>query len=518
MPATGYVPVHSKPHPIRRKDGERWVSIWSRWPATSIWSDSWSATARVDTPLGALHVHGVVLPDMHEPGRENEKVLGWSRFREELSHQGDRWARIRETKSAIPLVLAGDLNQNLDGARWYGSEGTRQALTEALVSWARGSYAKAADAFEDLVRGLDPDEGLGALVVDRQVETDCLLELRNAAVGHTADLLFREQRKPALDLVDPGAVGRGVVDVKAWVAPQPGLDQRCLVGAVVVEHEVDIELVRHLLVDPVQETLELDRAVLPVRLPDHLAGSDVKSGEQRCDSVPAVVMGPPLGQPRCHRQDGLGPVQGLDLGLLVHAEHESGFGRFQVKTNDVANLLNELRVIGELEVLHPMRLKPEGAPDPTHSGAAEATALSHAAGTPMSGAPRHLLQGRGHHLLHGLVADSARSPRARLVEKPRQPPLDVSRAPLADRVVGDAEFGRHLRAGEPIGAAQDDVCTSGQAIARLGALGPPEEVDTVVVRDGERSPVWTAAWHGVNLVVRPDGDPSIIALISGPGH
>src|SRR5713226_10602186 len=129
-----------------------------------------------------------------------------------------------------------------------------------LVSWARGSYAKAADAFEDLVRRLDPDERLGALVVDRQEETDGLLELRNAAVRPTADLLFREQRKPALDLVDPGAVGRRVVDVKARVAQQPGLDQRGLVGAVVIEHKVDIELVRHLLVDPVQESLELDRA------------------------------------------------------------------------------------------------------------------------------------------------------------------------------------------------------------------------------------------------------------------
>jgi hypothetical protein len=38
----------------------------------------------------------------------------------------------------------------------------------------------------------------------------------------------------------------------------------------------------------------------------------------------------------------------LDLGLLIDAEHQGGFGRVQVEPDDVANLLDEL---GSLESL-----------------------------------------------------------------------------------------------------------------------------------------------------------------------
>jgi hypothetical protein len=132
IPGPEYCAVHSKPHPGRRPDDERWVSIWSRWPAISLWQDAWSATARVDTPGGDVLVHGVVLPYMNEPGRDGKRVLGWSRFREELSRQRHHWRRLREQHPTIPLVVAGDFNQNLDGRRWYGSQRTRQALCEAL--------------------------------------------------------------------------------------------------------------------------------------------------------------------------------------------------------------------------------------------------------------------------------------------------------------------------------------------------------------------------------------------------
>jgi hypothetical protein len=40
-------------------------------------------------------------------------------------------------------------------------------------------------------------------------------------------------------------------------------------------------------------------------------------------------------------------------------------------------------------------------------------------------------------------------------------------------------------------------------ITRFGALAPAEEMNAVFVRDGEGSFVRTAAWHGVNLRVRP---------------
>jgi hypothetical protein len=99
-----------------------------------VWADYWSATARIDTPIGELLVHGVVLPYMNEPGKDGERVPGWSRFMEELGHQADHWRHLVADYPAIPIVVAGDMNQNLDGGRWYGSRQTRHALREALTA------------------------------------------------------------------------------------------------------------------------------------------------------------------------------------------------------------------------------------------------------------------------------------------------------------------------------------------------------------------------------------------------
>jgi hypothetical protein len=51
-----------------------------------------------------------------------------------------------------------------------------------------------------------------------------------------------------------------------------------------------------------------------------------------------------LGQSGAHRQDRLGAVQRLDLGLLVDAQHDGALGRVQIEPDDIADLRHELRV------------------------------------------------------------------------------------------------------------------------------------------------------------------------------
>lgn len=131
-PAPGYFSAHSQPHPERRDDpDERWASVWSRWPATVVWQDVWSVTALISLPHGELVVHGVVLPYINEPGPAGLHAPGWSRFMEEILHQQDQWTRIRAQFPAVQLIVAGDLNQSLDGSSWYGSRQTREALLRA---------------------------------------------------------------------------------------------------------------------------------------------------------------------------------------------------------------------------------------------------------------------------------------------------------------------------------------------------------------------------------------------------
>jgi hypothetical protein len=84
----------------------------------------------------------------------------------------------------------------------------------------------------------------------------------------------------------------------------------------------------------------------------------VQGGEQVGGAVPDVVVGAFLGGVERDRQQRLGPVQGLDLGLLVEAEHDRPAGRIQVQPDDVGDLLRERRVLAELERALPVRFEP----------------------------------------------------------------------------------------------------------------------------------------------------------------
>src|ERR1700719_710012 len=64
-----------------------------------------------------------------------------------------------------------------------------------------------------------------------EVSTARGFQFAGAAVSPAAQLLFGEQREPALHQVEPGAAGRGKVQMEARMAQQPALDGRGLVVA-----------------------------------------------------------------------------------------------------------------------------------------------------------------------------------------------------------------------------------------------------------------------------------------------
>ena len=71
--------------------------------------------------------------------------------------------------------------------------------------------------------------------------------------------------------------------------------------------------------------------------------------------------------PRRHsgrqRENRLSPVQRLHLTLFVYTQDDRAIRRIHVQSDDIPHLFNKLRIFGELEVLHPVRLQPEGVPD-----------------------------------------------------------------------------------------------------------------------------------------------------------
>ena len=78
---------------------------------------------------------------------------------------------------------------------------------------------------------------------------DIGLELIDAAMHAALDLLVGEQREPACNLVEPGGAGRREMKVIARVAGEPGFDRWRFVGGVIVEHQMDVEIGRHRLLD-----------------------------------------------------------------------------------------------------------------------------------------------------------------------------------------------------------------------------------------------------------------------------
>src|SRR5688572_9917661 len=102
-----------------------------------------------------------------------------------------------------------------------------------------------------------PFERLAVGVVVSDELIDALHELLDAGERSTANGLVSDQCKEALDLVQPGAVGRNEVHVPAWPGGQPSLNLRMTVGGVVVHDAMDVEFGRHSCLDLAQKRQEL---------------------------------------------------------------------------------------------------------------------------------------------------------------------------------------------------------------------------------------------------------------------
>ena len=102
---------------------------------------------------------------------------------------------------------------------------------------------------------------------------------------------------------------------------------------------------------------------MPVAL--HVAADDravenIQRGEQRRRAVALVVVGHRAGAALLQRQAGLGAVERLDLALLVDRQDDGMGGRIDIEPDDVAQLVDEFRIVGQLELPHPVRLETMG--------------------------------------------------------------------------------------------------------------------------------------------------------------
>ena len=82
--------------------------------------------------------------------------------------------------------------------------------------------------------------------------------------------------------------------------------------------------------------------------------------------MPNVVVGALLGGVERDRQQRLGPVQRLDLRLLVHTEDDRPGRWVEVEPDNVGHLVRERRVLADLEGTLLVRLQPGLPPQLCH--------------------------------------------------------------------------------------------------------------------------------------------------------
>ena len=114
-------------------------------------------------------------------------------------------------------------------------------------------------------------KGLGLWLLVTRKKADGVFELPRASVASPPELLVGQEGEPALDLIDPGTVARGEVQLESTMPQQPSMDPRRLVDAGVVEHKVNLQLLGYLAIDAFQEHFEVDGAVPSMGLADHFA-------------------------------------------------------------------------------------------------------------------------------------------------------------------------------------------------------------------------------------------------------
>src|ERR1017187_2130445 len=218
---------------------------------------------------------------------------------------------------------------------------------------------------EDNVGGGLPSERLGRLVPACKPRIDGAFQFFHRVESAAPNHFVSDEPKPPFHLIEPGTAGGCEMEVKAaaFQGLEPTLHGGALVGAVVVENEVEVEFRGYLLFQWMEESDELFAAMARQATTDDLAVEDIEGGKQWGGSVPLGIMRLAFRQSRPQGQTRSGSVQRLDLALFIDAEYQGPVWRVEIQANDVPHLVFKLRILGNLELLDPVGLDVVMLPD-----------------------------------------------------------------------------------------------------------------------------------------------------------
>ena len=197
--------------------------------------------------------------------------------------------------------------------------------------------------------------------------------------------------------------------------------------------------------------------------------------QQRGRAVTNIVMGAPLDPARSYRPDRLGALQRLDLGLLVHTDHDRVRRWVQVEPDHVADLGLQLRIGGALERLGLPRLDVMLGPDPRDRAVADAELGGQQPARPVSDAKRlgRWREGGGQYLGAPVTPNRLWAAGAGSVgQLASQPLARIPAAPGDHRGTGDAQSLSDLGIGDTLGGQQQQLGPPDQGGWDLGGARP----------------------------------------------
>ena len=282
-----------------------------------------------------------------------------------------------------------------------------------------------------------------------------------------------------------GAVPK-LAAVVARMAFEPSANIGMLMGGVIVDDGVDRLSNGNLLLDDIEEANELLMAMALHVAADHRAVEDVHRGEQRRRAVALIVVRHGSGAALLQRQSGLCAVKRLNLALFVDRQDDGVCGRIDIEPDDVAQFVDEARIVGQLELAHPVRLQTMGAPDALDRTHAEPSRLRHRGSGPVGRLTRRVAKRQGDHALRRLGAQRLDSRGTRLVTNQAvEFVLHKAFLPAPNAGLGLGRSPHDLVRADAIGGQQHDFSPPDVLLRRVAVLHHSFEPANIGGRNGE---------------------------------
>src|SRR5215468_3682838 len=243
-------------------------------------------------------------------------------------------------------------------------------------------------------------------------------------------------------------------------------------SSVIVQNEMNVQGLRPRLIDPIEELTELYRPVTTMKLANNSTALDFERRKQRSGPVASIVVTASFALARPHRQHRLRTVQGLNLRLFVDRQNQGFSGRIEVQSYNVANLLNEQRILGKFEGFASVGSQSKGTPDAPYAGVAQPTGLGHRTGAPMRGIFRRRFQSHCQYLLYLPITEPQWRTQTRFIEQTIKAFVHKPAAPLPNRLHCQFKSNCHHRIARSICTRQNHSCTLRQSLSRLRPPSP----------------------------------------------